>query len=114
VFGEHTSHCGRTLFTTAQVRHHGGVHLEQFAIERVPTLRYAKMESITTTIASAWVLLVIVVGLAVGVESTTGLIALAIARLFNTEQLPNRASDRFTAQLQRDGSASQQEMKVAY
>jgi hypothetical protein len=35
------------------------------------------MESIKTTVASAWVLLVIVVGLAVGVESTTGLVALA-------------------------------------
>jgi hypothetical protein len=35
-----------------------------------------QLQSVKTTLASAWVLLVIVVGLAVGVESTTGLIAL--------------------------------------
>ena len=34
-----------------------------------------------TTVASAWVLLVIVVGLAAGVESTTGLIALVTVGL---------------------------------
>ena len=40
-----------------------------------------QLQSITTTVASAWVLLVIVVGLAVGVESTTGLIALVTVGL---------------------------------
>ena len=40
-----------------------------------------QLQSIKTTLASAWVLAVIVVGLAVGVESTTGLIALATVGL---------------------------------
>ena len=40
-----------------------------------------QLQSIKTTLASAWVLLVIVVGLAVGVESTTGLIALVTVGL---------------------------------
>ena len=36
-----------------------------------------QLQSTQTTLASAWVLLVIVVGLIMGVMSTTGLIALA-------------------------------------
>ena len=40
-----------------------------------------QLQSIKTTLASAWVLVVIVVGLAVGVESTTGLIALVTVGL---------------------------------
>ena len=40
-----------------------------------------QLQSIKTTVASAWVLLVIVVGLAAGVESTTGLIALVTVGL---------------------------------
>jgi len=40
-----------------------------------------QLQSIKTTIASTWVLVVIVVGLAVGVESTTGLIALVTVGL---------------------------------
>ena len=40
-----------------------------------------QLQSITTTVASAWVLLVIVVGLTAGVESTTGLIALVTVGL---------------------------------
>jgi len=40
-----------------------------------------KLQSIKTTLASAWVLLIIVVGLAAGVESTTGLIALVTVGL---------------------------------
>ena len=35
-----------------------------------------QLQSSKTTLASAWVLVVILVGLAMGVESTTGLIAL--------------------------------------
>ena len=44
-------------------------------LHHVPTLGHATAID-QTTVASAWVLLVIVVGLAAGVESTTGLIAL--------------------------------------
>jgi hypothetical protein len=40
-----------------------------------------QLESIKTVFASAWVLSVIVVGLAVGVETTTGLMALATVGL---------------------------------
>jgi len=36
-----------------------------------------QLQSIKTTIASSWVLLVIVIGLAMGVESTAGLTVLA-------------------------------------
>lgn len=35
-----------------------------------------QLQSITVTLSSAWVLLTIVIGLVVGVESTTGLVVL--------------------------------------
>ena len=40
-----------------------------------------QLQSIKTVLASTWVLFVIVTGLAVGVESTTGLVALATVGL---------------------------------
>ena len=40
-----------------------------------------QLHSIKTTISSAWVLLVIVIGLAMGVESTVGLTTLATLSL---------------------------------